>query len=77
MNFKPHYVTFSITAVIVLFISYLLSINVWYKYTHIMHMQGDVASQTLNFANIIILILLSIIISYAVTILIQNFVLKQ
>jgi hypothetical protein len=77
MNFKPHKTTLIISLFILSFISYLLSVNIWYGFTHKMIFHGDVASQTLNYTNIIILILFTLLLSYSVTIFIQNLILNH
>ncbi len=78
MKLKPNYIVFLIILIIVSFASYLLSINIWYGFTHNIIIQGDIAlPHTINYPNVIILIILTLIVSYTITILIQNFILKQ
>ena len=78
MKFKPNYTILLIISIIAVFIAYLLFINSLYGFTHNIIIQGDIAlPHTINYVNTIILFISALIISYILTILIQNLVLKQ
>lgn len=78
MKFKPNYTILIITSIIAIFIAYLFFINSLYGFTHNIIIQGDIAlPHTINYVNTIILFAVALIISYILTILIQNFIPEQ
>ena len=78
MNFKPNCTILIITSIVAIFIAYLFFINSLYGFTHNIIIQGDIAlPHTINYVNTTILFAVALIISYVLTILIQNIILRQ